>query len=243
MDVTIRIDHIDDTVPKRLISFLESYPKALVYEEVSDETKKLHYQGWIQVEDDKAYNAMKVRFSTSFKSHTKGQKSMAKVKKESYKSYICKDGKQFYRKGVTDEELVELEKNSYKKSDKKKTVQTGFQKALDYVKDNGCNASTDGWQIYAKLTDYYLEQVKCEPNEYQLGNMTKSIAKHLMYEKCVELNRMEAYNHYIKDRAMQALGCTWIQPSTYFDKLTLKNIISDKSIKEDGISQTSNDEA
>lgn len=211
MDATIRLDHLHEDDPKTLTTFLDHYQRVLVYDEIASQTEKQHYQGFITFIDEKAYNAAKVRFSTMFKNHTKGLKSMAKVKKESYKSYICKDGKQFFRKGITDEELQTLVEASYKKSDKKdaKNVQTPFRKAFDYCQKRGITSSTDGWQIVEFLIDYYREEVKCEPNDFQLKNMAKSIATHAVYTYAQGQDRMDIYQRYLRTRSKQIIGQDW----------------------------------
>lgn len=237
MDVTIRLDHLADSDPDRLKLFLEHYDVYCVYEEISDKKKKLHYQGWITFPDVKAYNAAKTRFSSWFKDYPGSQKSMAIVKKEEYNIYVVKDKKPFVIKGISEERIKELESKSYKKSDVKdnKKLQTSFQKALDYCKEKGMTSSNDGWEIYEKLTDYYLEECRCEPNTFQLVNMTRSIAKHLMYEQCLKHDTMGAYRSYIRARAIQDLGQTWVQPSDYFSK-PQANKIKKHSIEEnDGI--------
>lgn len=113
--VTIRLDAIEDDTLSRLESFLSRYEKYLVYDEISDVMKKRHYQGILYVEDQKAYGALKTRFSTTFKSWTKGQKSMSLVKKDSYEIYISKDKNPVLIKNYQDDEIKKLQELSYKK--------------------------------------------------------------------------------------------------------------------------------
>lgn len=158
--------------------------------------------------DDREFVNAKVRFSTYFPDHSKGKKSMSKVKKSSYSVYITKDGKMFAFKGYTESEIEALQDQSYHK-DKEKTVYSGFAKALAYCKDNLVTASSDGWQIASVLIDYYRINVKCEPNDFQLKNMAKSIHTQLVYEHAVRHNVMHVYDNYKNQRAKEIIGCNW----------------------------------
>lgn len=208
MEFTIRLDVLSDGDSEQLIKYLDKYNKYLVYEEVSDKTQKLHYQGIIIVEDDKEYNAAKVRFTSMFPNHKCGKKSMAKVKKDTYAVYITKDGKKFASRGYTDEEIEELQTKSYKKKDKRE-VTSGFSTAMLYCKDKGVTSSSNGWEIVSVLIDYYRENVKCEPNDFQLRNMAKSIHTHLVYEHAVKNNVMHVYDTYKRHRAKEIIGSSW----------------------------------
>lgn len=208
--LTIRVDIIgqfntDDLMAK----FLGKYEKYLVYHEVSDEVQKPHYQGIVWVPDNKAYVAIKSRFSTMFNEWTRGQKSMALVRKEQYEIYICKDKQLKWSKGYSQEEITQLESKSYKKDDKKQPVLTSFQRAYQYCKSHGLTTSSDGWQIAEMLIDYYRENVKCEANDFQIKNMAKSIYTHCVYDKSKELDNPAVYANYRKARAKQIMGCEW----------------------------------
>lgn len=206
--VTIRVDIIGDGTYEAMDKFLSKYEKYLVYEEESDKTKKLHYQGIIWLPDSKAHNAIKNRFSNHFSDWTRGQKSMALVRKEQYEIYITKDKKRVWSKGYTQEEIEQLESQSYHKN-VKQPVLTSFQRAYQYCKDHGLTTSSDGWQIAEMLIDYYRDNVKCEANDFQIKNMAKSIYTHCVYEKSKEQNNPEIYANYRRQRAKEIMGCSW----------------------------------
>lgn len=129
---TIRLDVLGESTEDRLESFLTRYEKYLIYEEVADKTKKIHYQGVIYVNDDKAYGAMKTRFCTHFKEWPKGTKSMALVKKDTYEVYISKDKNPKYVKNFSDEDIKDLQDKSYKKDKKDNgTLIENVEKAFD----------------------------------------------------------------------------------------------------------------
>lgn len=139
---TIRLDVKDyDRDIKKLTEFLQKYNRCLLFEEISNETKKLHFQGVIWHEDEKAFNACKTRFTTWFKeTHPTSSRSMAKVTSENYKVYITKDGKKVYSSGITEEEIEELHSRSYKKPEKKSVSWTekvieDFEKTFEWYPD------------------------------------------------------------------------------------------------------------
>lgn len=205
---TIRVDIIGENATDFMERFLKKYDKYLIYEEVSDQVQKPHYQGIVWVPDNKAYVAIKSRFSTHFSDWTRGQKSMALVRKAQYEIYITKDKQLKWSRGYSDDEIKALEDKSYKK-DSKLPVLTSFQKAYQYCKDHGLTTSSDGWQIAEMLIDYYRDNVKCEANDFQIKNMAKSIYTHCVFEKSKELNNPAVYANYRRQRAKEIMGLEW----------------------------------
>lgn len=181
---TIRLDIIDeDQDSQRLIEFLNKYQKVVVYKEISSKTKKLHYQGVIWHVDEKAFNACKTRFTTMFKdTHPQSKKSMAKVKKETYKAYISKDGNLFFSKGVSEEELSDWQSQSYQPnlaSEQKKSltwtekVLEAYDKSMRWIPDPLCpNESIIGQ--YQTATEV-IEFVMC-----QLGDLHKPFSERIV---------------------------------------------------------------
>lgn len=209
MDVTVRLDYKSAEDVELLKKFLDKYDRFLVYEETGAVTKKLHYQGIIRVQDDKELNAIKSRFSTMFPDHKGGSKSMSKVKSKNYEVYITKDKKIFYRKGYTDEEVQELEEKSYKKSEGT-SGSTSFTRAVQYCKDHGINIHSSGWEIAETLIEYYRETCRCEPNDFQIKNMAKSIYTQLIFQRSVEMKDPNIYKNFRTKRAKQIIGTEWI---------------------------------
>lgn len=207
MQYTIRLDKIDEKDGITLMKYLENYDKYLVYFEISRKTKKPHFQGIIEFVDSKAQKAAKTRFTTMFPNHTRGKKSMALVKKDSYEVYITKDGNVFASKGYTEDEINALYSQSYQKTDAVEDAKTSFQKALDYCKRAGCHSTSNGWEICERLIDYYTDNVKCQPNDFQLKSMTKSIAASL---KRADTAHPEIYEGYRARLARSVIGPEWV---------------------------------
>lgn len=196
MDLTIRLDHVGDTDPETLKKFLSRYPKYLVYEEIADKTKKLHYQGIIKIDDKSQYNAIKQRFYDMFPSHKGGLKSMAIARKKSYEVYITKDGKVFASQGYTTEEIEALEAQSYKVGD----GQSSLSRAKQWVRDNGVTVASHPKEILMALLDYFVIHGKCEPNDFQLKSLTMSI-----YGAILKESNPEEYRLYRERRANDIL--------------------------------------
>lgn len=113
---TIRVDKIKDDTLESIKKFLEHdrYTRYLVYEEIADETKKIHYQGFVEF-DDNLVGWHQERWSRHFKEYKQGSKSSAQVKKDEYLIYITKDKKKVLSKGCTDDFINTLETQSYHK--------------------------------------------------------------------------------------------------------------------------------
>lgn len=206
---TIRLDILDESYPDRFRKFIEKYDQYLVYHEISDKEKKPHYQGIIIFEDESKFRSGRVRFYDTFRDATKGHKSMAAVKNDNYQVYITKDKDLRYSKGFSDEVIRNLEELSFKKNSKE-FRSTTFARAHDYVVNRGISDSTSGWEIAEALIDYYRENIKCEPCDFQLKSMTKSIYTHLVYERAQRQGRPEIYELYRQQRAKQIIGNEWI---------------------------------
>lgn len=118
---TIRIDDNGVDTYDRLKDFLDHdrYVRYLIYREVSDKTKKLHYQGFVEISDD-FVSWHTGRWCTKFKDYSKGKKSSTVVKKDNYMIYISKDKDLVFSKGCTQDFIDSLQSQSYKKTEKKK---------------------------------------------------------------------------------------------------------------------------
>lgn len=113
---------LPDSTRNRLVKFLEEgsrYTAYLVYREIAVETKKVHYQGVIEV-DTKDAEWHRERWCRLFKDYPKGKKSSAIMKKFNYETYITKDKDKVCVKGYTPEFIKSLEDASYSKEEKTK---------------------------------------------------------------------------------------------------------------------------
>lgn len=132
---------LDEDVKKtrilRLLEFLKKYSKYYVYQEGGDGVKKLHYHIAIWCEDDKSYNALKTRWTTYFKDIPSTERSCAKDKTGKYHIYVTKGKNRVIKEGVTDEEIIEYEDDSYE-IDEVKKVNKNFTQWLctEFAKDH-----------------------------------------------------------------------------------------------------------
>lgn len=210
MNYTVRLDILSPEDGPKLIKFLEKYDKYLVYDEISDKKKKPHYQGIIWYKDEKEAKAAKTRYTEMFgKTHPKSLKSMIKVNTDNYEIYITKGGKVFCSKDYTEDKILELQTKSYKKPTKKTTQKSQFSKILDYCKESNLQCTANGWEIAALILKYYTHEVKCEPNDFQIKCMAKSIQRQLCYEYSQESGK-NVFNNYIQQRAKDIIGHEWI---------------------------------
>lgn len=186
--VTLRIDELGD-IKDRLGGFLEKYDKYLVYEEVSAVVNKLHYQGVVCVNDEKAYTAIKTRFSTYFKDVPKGGKSMAKVKSDNYEIYISKDKNPIFIKAYSNEEVKELQEKSYQKEEVKvkrrnplfiEIVDERFEEWLIAERKRPGNRS-DWTPDRRDIIEWLMETFTCMKKLWDVGVLTK-YANYLEYQ-------------------------------------------------------------
>lgn len=115
--LAVRVDAITEDTKSIFQSWLEANStKFLIYEEIGDVTKKLHYQGVVQLDlEAKSIDAWRKNIKDLIRPTGKNQHSLATIKKDKYVIYITKDKKKVCWSGFTDEEIAELESQSYKK--------------------------------------------------------------------------------------------------------------------------------
>lgn len=167
MYTTIRLDKISEDDASRLHAFLDGIDtKIVVYEEVADITKKIHWQGYIECTQD-TYEVYKEAFLEVFRpTHNRYQRSFTVVRKvETYMIYVAKDKKLFYSKKVTEEELKEKEDASYKKK------KASFQDIVEdwwilnqskyFMMYNVNSTIWDVNEMYKKLRIDLVNQFKC----------------------------------------------------------------------------------
>lgn len=183
-----------------------------------------HYHIWL--DSDKQCKSIRQNFKYNFKEH-KGNGSYSIVENEGNLNYICKGESVemapiiiINTKSISDVDIAKaheqywIDKENYEsncavKKKKATEVQTPFRKAFDYCKEKGLRTGMDGWEIVKLLINYYRDEVKCEPNDFQLKNMAKSIASHLVYEYSQKNNRPDIYDRYLTVRARQIIGNEW----------------------------------
>jgi len=80
----------------------------VVMKEYGDDTGKLHFHCNVVYKKPMPYITIKKRWDAAFPKHSGGSKSMAKPKKKTNLSYICKDNCPVFFKGYTKEEIATI---------------------------------------------------------------------------------------------------------------------------------------
>lgn len=197
--------------------FLELYDRYLIAHEISDKESKPHYQGIIHFETKAAYDAAYTRFKRTFDSKlwSKGHRAFPMAKTSNYEIYITKDEDIRYKKNYTEEEINILISKSYKKENnvykkEKKEKESNFLAAYTFCVDSGITVSSTGWDVIAVLIRYYYQRVKCEPNDFQLKSMAKTIlTKIYLDHHASDKAKQDAYLRY---RARVIQGPDWSPP-------------------------------
>lgn len=209
---TVRLDDIAGCDTQQLIEeFLqkhnECFQRYVVCHEIAQVTKKPHYQGWIEVD---AARSSWQKWIQMFP-HKGTQKSFELMKKEEYRAYVVKDGDIRYQKGVTEAEIKEWREKSFTKEECEKKIKdkrpSNYEAITEYVTRMMEESSErpDGWKIAKWIILWYQKHSKCEPNDYQIRNMSKSI-----WTKIKSKGDSHAYQKFLDDRAMQIIGPEWI---------------------------------
>lgn len=246
---TLRLDVIDgkqvsdvEEVIKNILQSVHS-EKYLISLEQGDETGKLHFQGVVYYPGDKSYEWYKKKCEEVTKEwkggrgKKNGARSFAQIKDiQQYSIYVTKDGDIRFRLGYSDDEVNDLKSKSYKKVPKKekdKVVKmSNYNELANYcmqqMKDfDFKNIPLRGVaeEIAYYIQDYYLNNMKCEPNDFQLKAYVKSILKWMIYELDSSSDK-KSYKKYLNYRAMEICGDSF---------MSSKNFFLNMSIKEDGL--------
>lgn len=224
----IRIDEINEDDYERVREWILKQGSAIGCREYHNGNKHMHI--WLLSE--KKVAAIRANFKIKFPSH-KGNGSYSIKLDDGNLNYICKGPEApdvrsnpiiFVNTLHSEDDVMRAHESYWNDLDsfqkkkkvldkKEKNVVSNFQKALDYCKSNDITSQSDGWQICVKLIEYYRVHVKCEPNDFQLRLMAKSIQIHLCYERCKKEDKMHVYDNLLKARAKQIIGNEWIYPS------------------------------
>lgn len=230
----IRVDGVRDESQK-ITDWIRTQGSSLgVYECVGDNS---HYHFWLKSE--KSIATLRANFKRYFPEKV-GNKSYSLKAGDGNLNYLCKGERCFDHcadydnyippdivintLGVTESQIKDAQRQYWRDNDKfnskkekkvedQKKMTSQFEKALQYCKEKGINCSSDGWQIVKCLINYYRINVKCEPNDFQLKLMAKSIATHLVYEAAEKHDCMHVYESYLETRAKEVIGTTWTYPS------------------------------
>lgn len=222
MSFLLRIDAERDKESK-IVEWVKCQGSCIgCYELVGDNS---HYHFWIL--SKKQIASIRANFKYNFP-EVKGNGSYSIKSADGNLNYICKGNKRGEEPIIVVNTMMippcdiakahqsywdDLEKfETKKKKNDKKVPESNFQKALQYCKEHGIHSTSDGWSIVTVLIDYYRENVKCEPNDFQLKLMAKSVQTHLVYERSKEENKMHVYQNLLKERARQIIGDTWVHP-------------------------------
>lgn len=115
---TLRID-LTAVNQEKVLEWLQgqTFVKAIVYHEIATKTGKPHLQGWVLFGSKReADNFSKNRLRAFKKAHglENSQTSCATIKKDSYFAYTAKDKNCVWSVGVSDDERIAKEDESYK---------------------------------------------------------------------------------------------------------------------------------
>lgn len=215
---TVRLDLLDSVeesvIEQRLRAALEVYPRFLVYCEVADETQKVHWQGIVWTDcPHKTYQGYMEKLFPEWKGTRgckgQGKRSFAPVKKlEEYEVYVTKDKNRRIVQGYRDDELDALEAKSYKKSEKSRKVEkSSLQRLVDYIEEHQVDHLSPH-AVGAAVIDYYVKQVKCEPNDFQLKCMIKSVIGNMMFR-----HQPKDYEKWRDARVKSIIGHEFIFPN------------------------------
>lgn len=132
----VRVDHVHDDTKTVFQSWLrQNSTKYLVYEELGATTQKLHYQGVVQLDlSVKNLHAWSKNIKDMIKVTGKNQYSLTKMKSSKYLIYITKDKKKVCSDGFTDEEIGDLESQSYSKETKGGSKETYAERLYEQCK-------------------------------------------------------------------------------------------------------------
>lgn len=220
---TFRLDlipefSIEETEAK-IQSFLDelgSEKYAIAYE-LSDKRKKWHWQGIIwYAKSNQNYRKIGEKHLSEWTATRgcgkDGLRSFAPVNKsvEGYSIYISKSANWKFVKGYSENDLKTMH-DSYTPPGKqaggsvdRKKPESNFQAAYNYVFEHylsKVNGMIDPLEVGASIIDYYQSKVKCESNNFQEENMTKSIIRHYYFQ-----NYPDRYKRWRMYRAQEVIG-------------------------------------
>lgn len=230
IEYCIRIDELKDDDYVRIAEWSKKQGNVIGCREDVSGNKHVHL--WLK--SDKNIQAIRANFKYAFPSHKGNGSYSIKVDKGNLK-YLCKgvdpiNGNRevqiFVNEGMNISEddikqanqqwwaeYCEYQNNpkmpNNKKKQKTESQKSNFYKALDYCYEQGITAASDGWAIVKCLINYYRECVKCEPNDFQLRLMAKSVQTHMVYNKCKEIDMMHIYESLLDKRAREIIGDSW----------------------------------
>ena len=103
----------DDEFNAQMGAFFRNYlfnicTHIVLMKEYAHETGKLHWHCNVIYREPKPYITIKKRWDSAFPKHTGGSKSMAKPRKKTNLSYICKDNNPTFWKGYTREDIATI---------------------------------------------------------------------------------------------------------------------------------------
>lgn len=191
----------------------------LIVKELTSENKTIHYQSYWKTDIKKDAITKRLQRLEIKAGGSNQQYACTKIKdtdqdRERMIQYLCKGENKdtlpdvLFNNFLTDEQIkdyhdeywMENEKLKDGKKSKKPYELSNFEKALEYVKKYGGNPM-DPVGICERIISYYTEECKCEPNDFQLKNMTKSIITQLWAQQ-----DMKKCKKFIHKRAKEIIG-------------------------------------
>lgn len=195
------------------------FSKYIISYELGSETGKGHYQGFIIHHIQST--GYQTRCSRYFSNYKSSEKSFAPVKKEFFKTYVCKDGNIKWSKGYSDEEIKDLcdqydpnyartvNANAKRQVQRSSTKKDRFNELVGQLTSKGVTHSSTGWEIAEAYLDVIQEgENPYEPNDFQIKCVIKSVQRHLIYSNATP----EQLQRYKRLRAKDIIGGVWTDP-------------------------------
>lgn len=119
---TFRFDYegFEEKLPSLLAYIKSECSSYVIFDEVAEKTKKLHYQG--KIKPVKSVETFRRNLLKSFPMFNRSNYSIAPVKKDTYDIYITKDGKVVINNLWSQEKIEELQKAYVKPSEFKEVM-------------------------------------------------------------------------------------------------------------------------
>lgn len=213
-ELAVRIDAVGDDIEKfedKLRQWLnDNSEKYLLYVEIGEQTKKLHYQGIVELDlKKKGIDAWRKNLKDMMKEFLeqedvdkrRNRHSLTQIKCENYRAYISKDKECFICKGYDEEYIKKWESVGYKKNKgKAKTfaedLYQGFVEKYVKVYQN-CYGKQQAEFSIRELYEFLVQQF-CDRTKvfdmFILKRFAHLIEKkiHLEYE-----GNREAYEYFV----------------------------------------------
>lgn len=241
MEFLIRLDQINDrTIMDPLISdFISLYGQGIaVHENPDNECSNPHYHIWlfssskVQAIRDKFKRMFSVSGNAQYSINSKKSGDIKYLLKQSIPCIVFNN--KFTQQEVDDninKWQVKSEGKSEGKSRQGKARQVKAswydelsQYCMQQMKDYNFQVNTIrsvAEEVAVHIQFYYLDKIKCEPNDFQLRCYVKSIVKWMVYE-LDNSPLKKSYKRYAEIRASEICGDMFVSHVNFFSNMVIK---------------------